>query len=581
MDYNSFIQNAISYNGAYVTPFIATLPVKLYRTLNNETTCRINTYVSGRTFSQTLRSSEYLMRSAAVLCQLIQYLHPQHKPILIDCQYKTFTNDTPPQDLNSIIQNSTYTNYYGDANCTNSDCIRINILHIPRGYSLITNVLKTAEADNKITRLKNVELQLIKNPTHYVKVISNLTTDIPEYTIITNWIDTELLHKILLLFPVILGCKYYTTEEINKPENSEEIRKIYELESLIPMIYNVLYGFFTNTLTEDQTKASLKEYFEKIIALKGLNELNLNTFTNNLAKAINLKINKKLTDELNNLNNSISSYERSLTESYARKEVVTKQLALTSNATPEDVKPLIDTLQHTKPIKIIDGDERNLRLSVVAPLQFFVSSDFERYEKNHNSEYNNYYFGEDKQYTKAVFHKIFVTKEYKLLLSAIIDLSISTNNYDNTTLYVRAATYNDDTIKDLLTQMPNPHLYRFNCWDMTRNRIQKAIVEKEYELIPALIVNSVQTINVAENASFDYLLRWFTESYWRNKVTLINKDNQTLTWEEAIEIEKQQITEESKTTITATETTPIEATPVSTTRPTEYTQIVINENGDE
>ena len=108
--------------------------------------------------------------------------------------------------------------------------------------------------------------------------------------------------------------------------------------------------------------------------------------------------------------------------------------------------------------------------------------------------------------------------------------------------------------------------------------IQKATTEKNYDLIPILIINSVQTINIAETQSFFKLLNCFEQASWRNKVKILTKEGKEISWDEAVNIEIKNY-ESMVTPIKETQTEePIVTEEVTTPRSVEgYTQIVVED----
>ena len=554
------------------------IPSHIYKIIKNYSHYTF-TRPDGRTFQNAIYGLNNAISSYTVLYDLMRLISPTHKTLYFDTQYTAFSTDNAPTELADIV--SLRTHY---VSARDTDFYRINVVHIPRGTTFVSNCLNEIEKENTITRLKTVELQLINGPTHYLKVFKHNDQTTPTYSILTNWVDKQLLHKIFLFIPIIIGWNYHSQEhleDLKAANKSEELAQCI-LENMISSLFTTLYDCFKDKTDVTPFTQLFKEVCNAIIEIKELNKLNYTEFMNNFANAINNKIVRITQRDYDNIKANIANNERMLNEYYAKKEVLERQLSMAKTSTPDDVASFLDVIKQSKAIEILDADDKELRLKITAPLQFFTSSDFERYEQNGNSYYNTHMYGADAKYTKPIFHKIFVTHEYKLLLGAVVEVKINDSTYDEQVLYVNARG-GSAQVKSELTAVPNPHLYQYDCWAKTKNMIQKAIADKNYDLVPTLIVNSVQTINIAEPQSFQYLLDYLADPFWRQKVTILNKENKPLSWKEAIEVEKTNY----KTMTTAVDVPtvkPLEeaTTPegiVQTTN-TGYTQIVIDDEID-
>lgn len=528
-------------------------PPQLEKALKN---CSATVYLNtnGRTFQSVLDNLNNTFSNLNTIFKLIEYFSGRR--LYLSGAYRNYSAAITPSRISDIVD-LTKTTY----SLNGKDYYRINIVHIPRGTSFLTQVLTNAEESKEITRLKTVELNLIANPTHYIKVFQHNNAGHPSYTIITNWVDTNLMHKIILMIPVIIGWGYHNPEDFT--DQDEEVQKEYELENTIPNLFEALYNCFKGQITADICTERIKDIYNTIIKLRELDKINISAFMNKLANNINEQIIARTRNEHSDLLTSIASYESKLETFYARKAILDREITFQEKTALEDTKPFAEALTHNKAITILEADEEVIKIKVTAPLQFFTSSDFERYEKNTTSYLNTHNYWGSRKYALPVFHKIFVTHEYKLMLSAIIKIQLG-HNYNSPVLSVNALSSMPYVI-DALDSIPNPHLFHFDCWDKTKNMIQKAITDKNYDLIPILIINSVQTVNIAEPQSFFKLLDKFGMNSWVRKAKLLDKDNQPLTWREAIEIEKRLVEKEETPEVTVEENTEETLTTVTVT----------------
>lgn len=565
MNYREYIENYSDVG------FMQQTPDKLAKILNSYSVLW-DTYVEGRTFKDALNSMNRTFSSLSNLFKLINY--HTGRTIYFHAGYRSYSTDTAPTSVASLISDR-----YAYRSATDTEFFRINLVHIPRGTTFVADVLERAEQANEIVRLKHIELQLINSPTHYIKVFEHNVNGQSNVTILTNWIDKSLIHKVLLFTPILMHWNIIEEDKLKElaEKQAEEYPSVY-INNAIPAIFDALFRLWNEQITGEEVTQIYTEICNNIIRLKELDKVHTESFINNLSHAVNKKIIANTKRDYETVVSNIRSYEENLKENYAKKEVLERRMLMQSSAQPDDVKALIDTINNNKAIEIIDANEDTLTILVTAPLQFFTSSDFERYEENTTSYYNLHSYGTDAKYTKPIFHKIFITHEYKLLLSAYVELRVDNSSYTATTLEVRARGVHTSGISHHFKSVPNPHLYFYDCWSKSKTMIQKATTEKNYDLIPILIINSVQTINIAETQSFFKLLNCFEQASWRNKVKILTKEGKEISWDEAVNIEIKNY-ESMVTPIKETQTEePIVTEEVTTPRSVEgYTQIVVED----
>ena len=208
-----------------------------------------------------------------------------------------------------------------------------------------------------------------------------------------------------------------------------------------------------------------------------------------------------------------------------------RRIAAAVLITDDDVKPFMQTLRETKAIEILEMDNTRLVLKITAPFQYFTPSDLETLENNKNSDYYRYIIS--KPYLKDLLHKVFVTQEYKLLAQGIIKLEINDNDYSDTPLSINARTYSLDEF----TEFPNPHLFHHNCWAAAKQEMTKNICAGNFELVVMQMVAAVQSVNLAEHASFinGFVYDIVNNSRMRNLATFVDKDGNTYNYTQMLD----------------------------------------------
>ena len=233
---------------------------------------------------------------------------------------------------------------------------------------------------------------------------------------------------------------------------------------------------------------------------------------------------------------------------------------------PADVQPLLDLIGQSDYIEIIDTTPTSLKIRITAPLQYFTENDFVSYENNENSEYNRHF---KNKVDKTILHKLFVTRDYQLLAEGIVTIAL--NNSWNTYSSPISFEAQRGGIEDF-KNFPNPHLYHHNCWSAAKTEIMKNLNKDQYDLVVLQMIAAIQTINIAEHASFvNGLLNDFDTRIFHEKMHFIDKDKNTYTYGELYdkikkEIQQGEVQEAAKI---------IEEAPKD-----EYTQVELPDDGD-
>lgn len=449
-----------------------------------------------RTLSEVL-NSETLGRYTAgranayhtlfTMCSILE----NNKLLKIHPEYRLITSEQAQNletDLHRVL------------NLPNTDPNAFNLIlyHIPKGKSYLRNVL---DKSTGLVRLTQIETLCLENAQHFVRIYKNFSgTGENTITIFSDIYTTHFINTLFVMLPHLMGIVsretpqgIVVTEEDNK--YNQAVKLLYEF---FGVLYEIMQQGRSPLYTPEEIEATYRVLLNistKYEALFDFTTKELNSFTAKLARARNENAQKYYKDNLERVESRIRDLEESLTELYVDKHRWERELITNKLLSEEDVKPFIDTIKTTKAIEILRTTDTKMVLRITAPLQYFQEADFEAYENNSNSNYNQTH--ENEPTLKKVYHKVFVTREYQILFQSIITLEIQ-NGYNNQILRLYAQRSTDD-----LTQFPNPHLYHHDCWSQAKSEIQKNIAAGNFELVVMQIVAAVQTMNVAENASFN------------------------------------------------------------------------------
>lgn len=455
-------------------------------------------------------------------------------PIHISKNYKIISSeDAETLTLEDIINETTH---YETTHT-------IHIWHIPKGKSYLRNILDNAP---ELNRLKQIETFCIENQFHFIRIYRGFgNTAQDDITIFTDTISINLINTITIMLPHLFNIKHLE----KSPETPETIEYNKKVDALIE-IFTQLYNSVT---TPEFKKQDLIIALDKFINLFDLTSSALKEFTQRLTTAINVKTTSHLNNHLKVLEQEIRHLEETLENNYVQRQNTQRALIAQTTLTDMDITTFIETIKNTKAIEILDINSNLLKLKITAPLQYFIESDLTSYENNPTSSYNQYYNNcANSKQLKRILHKIFVTREYKLIAQAIVQLSINNTNYNSSILSIHAQQHDLSN----LTEFPNPHLWHFDCWDKAKSEINKAISTGNFEAMLMQMVAAIQTVNIAEHASFiNGLVKDFCNNHDIQRFThIIDSNNNIHTIQELINIEKdleqKEILEAAKETIT-------------------------------
>ena len=482
-----------------------------------------------------------------------------NQDIKIKPYYITITSTEGADYTVDKLINTLRMHYFRTNNETENPPVTIHLCHIPKGKSYLKKAL-----DNEIEethRLKNLENLINTDPYTLCRIYNNF----PQYpekdiVIFTEKPTKHMLYVLFLMLPNIFNLTPREITEEDKvllsPEVIQEITDrnttITEYRALCAHLWE---DYTNNTIKEagdylndkDFTPEEYGAYENQIkVHLKALIEAfkwtraNVNTFIKELANAKNAKLKCAYNDKLCSVQYDIENAERTLERAYTEKQNILRILATQNNVLASDLQVFMDLLTNSKALEILDATDRELLLRVTAPLQYFTASDFERYEANERSNYNALY--RDKPELKELLHKVFITQDYQIIMQNIISMRVNTTTYEAAALSFQAY---GNSKHNLLSEFPNPHLYHHNCWGQAQRKINEHIAKEDYELAVAQMIAAIQTINIAEAATFiNYFIEDLLQSKYTNLLHLVDKSGKRYTLKEALDHEK-----ELKTTV--------------------------------
>ena len=457
------------------------------------------------------------------------------------------------------------TNMLWQQTIQNNRIHRVRLVHIASGKSYLREILDNDE-DVKISanRIKSMEMYLIKNTTHFIRVYSKFpNTPEGDLVVFSDIIDERLIQQLYLQFPNIFNLTEETLCQelrqiypIESAEYAQQVIKIAQFREIFIKMYTYAHPTPDTILDLTGVQNTIKTFCEFFANQSG----EVEKFINKLSTAQNDKLIRNLKQTISNADSNIRSYENYLEQYYNQRADAQRQLNAIRNAEAADVSEFKNILLNNKAIEIIEAYSSELRLRITLPLLYFQTSDFEAYERNANSRYRQDYQSVPMQ---RVMHKIFVERKYIMPIQAVIRMVIDTSS-NNSIISLYA-----DSNGDHYTTLANPHLRYYDCWREAKANISQCIAKAEYDLALMTMLAAVQTVNIAENPTFvERTLRDMRNLDISKTIILTNAETkETISFPDAVKLEAKLIEEETKQAEEAA--SPPEARG--------YTQIVVEE----
>lgn len=454
-------------------------------------------YIQSRTLSNALQNTldnyseyaniyPYLFRMCALLTPYT------------DFQIRTHYNIISSEDADDVFENLIqYLNI--TPTTTSPTTLTIDFYHIPKGKSYLQKALDHTDTSTS-ERLTPIEIYCRENVYHFVRIYKNFYGQGPNtITIFSDTYSPKFINTLFVLLPRLLQIVPRETE--TSEEDKQYNQKVKLLDQFFTLLFDNTKSDIKSSIPDPEYDALITRLYAistQYIDLFNLDDSLLNEFMTQLSTAQNRAATNYFTNRINGLNSDIRQYETTLTTKYQERNNYLRLLNAQKLIAPADVKPLIDTINNTKAIEILSVTNTELILKITAPVQYFQSEDFTAYENNPNSNYNMSFA--QSPALKSILHKIFVTREYKLPLQGIVHLRVQ-DSYNNAPLYI----FNEQNLNNTnysYTELPNPHLYHHDCWSTAKVEMQKNTLAGNFELVVMQMVAAVQTVNVAEHASF-------------------------------------------------------------------------------
>ena len=393
------------------------------------------------------------------------------KPIKLYAQY-----------LDQTEISTNFTQLIENLKCsTQQDETKIHVVYVPRNKTALKEVLEQANTE----RIPQIEMLLIENVKHFIRILKINTDDI---YIFTNLVSDKMIQMLYTLFPKLINLK-----ELENPEQLPAITTINQTIKTITDIHAIFYNSVYDDIYKPEDISEIARLL-KLLSTHFINpKIQQQNFATNLANRRNDVIRKNLINDEKTQKSIIEDLEKRLATAYEALAQTQRKLLQLKQTAPDDVAPLLNAINNNPAIETLDSTPNLLTLRITAPLQYYDPEDYKAYVNNPNSKINTVFSENEKE----ILYETFITRKYGIILQAIIHLELTS---DMSVGGIRFAAQQGRSAD--FTEIPNPHLFYYNCWSEARSQIAKALSNNDYELIIPQLIAAIQSINVAEGASF-------------------------------------------------------------------------------
>lgn len=322
------------------------------------------------------------------------------------------------------------------------------------------------------THLTNIDVLLVQNQTHKVKVYKNSNTII----VLTSQINNRFVKEVLATFPSL-----FSIIELQTNQN----------------VTNCLRAVINNT--------SIRPYFDEMF--NAIADEKTEKINKILKDSLTIGIRKRdddLRHRIDQTKHTIQSYENDLERNYELlQQLYNEKLGIEEKLieNPESFKELKTFLKNYKFIKELHLKEFSLNwntsekliIELEAPITLFEPEPLQRQIVNLSNRYNN--TGKD---CLDVLAEIFLKDEYTLYCTTFVGLDLADNSFSASSgsLRLNNANYH---------RMEQPHLAEYNCWGDQKTNIKRALMDNNLIDAIQLMGISIQNINFTDTA---VLTRW-------------------------------------------------------------------------
>lgn len=434
----------------------------------------------------------YLLGALSSLGQsLLQTDTNTIKPIKL---YPHYLDQTEiPTNFTQLIENLKGSTY--------QDETKIHVVYIPRNKTALKEVLEQANTE----RIPQIETLLIENVKHFIRVLKINTDDI---YIFTNFVSDKMIQMLYTLFPKLINLK-----ELENPEQLPAITAINQTIKTITDIHAIFYNSVYDNMFKPEDVSEIARLL-KLLSTAFINPaIQQQNFATNLASRRNDVIRKNLIHDERTQKNIIEDLEKRLATSYEALAQTQRKLLQLKQIAPDDVAPLVNAINNNPAIETLDATSELLTLRITAPLQYYDPEDYKAYVNNPNSKINTVFSENERE----ILYETFITRKYGIILQAIIRLELTSDMSVGGIHFSAQQGQSSD-----FTEIPNPHLFHYNCWSEARSQIAKALSNNDYELIIPQLIAAIQSINVAEGASFvSHFLNDIRSDTWADRLHFI------------------------------------------------------------
>ena len=413
--------------------------------------------------------------------------------------------------------------------------IKLNIIYVTSGYTFLKNYLQ----ENNYPRYKGIENYIytktkdsVRNPAQYHCVITKYCK--PEeciankdiYTIILTEVNQEIIDKIIYALPLFIMPKEeldniipIILDETNEQEfiKDQDVPVQTKLKQLLKTYVEGMFTTLEHNPEENEIQTFYMENFKTFVEYSWqiINYKNIETiqeiFITNLQSAYQRSILGDLNNKIPDIDSRIERTLVTLNSLYAEKEKIQKRLALQNMLENDAIKNIFETLNYFKQIKIKNITNNALLLSITGPLLNYDVDTLTTFINNPHSYYNQIITDQTSRIFKIKDHTF--KNVLTLIKEILLDQKYTILIQQDFKLYITDES-NPDRLFDIeairesayYKQLPNPHIYRYNCYGKALDIISKAFHQQDFETAFGQLVYASLQLSVEDSTVFNSFL---------------------------------------------------------------------------
>lgn len=341
-----------------------------------------------------------------------------------------------------------------------------------------------------------------------------------------GWEEVEVSHEeVFKIFshPVQKGITIFLNGR------QEDYKKNFEIYELIMQIISMVHG---NTMEDVLDLVAKRDRTETMNAIRKIfsetdeqykrikKQIDIENFLKIAAEGQKTVLEKAVQSNQQRVDSYEANFREALNALKKSKERLFGYLHMRDDSQFEETREMLNMMGDDLSDFKCDREGKWFSFAIVQPLLYWDDEIYERLEDD------DYFENKITSEMKSVFDKIFKTREYTLYLKQGVRIELNNN---------RPIALQDVVEED--KYMPNPHLYRYDCWGENKPNLTEAISNRDYMAIFSLVRSAIAGIALYDSAVMDTFCEYCDERFDDQKCIKVPGKDELISFDEACEME--------------------------------------------